>query len=151
MTYKDGLRGMVLNAARDGTHWHFACRLADDPTPKATSFYVGPWDNRNLFKALSHAIQMFFREQKPPYPIERTLLTTSVLDAAMESRFQGQKPVSTRYLNVPYHPVDFRAMREMGATWKILTPDTPQPEGIDTTTRDRREKKVGSRGGLLGG
>ena len=58
----------------------------------------------------------------------------------MESRFQGQKPVKTPYLNVLYHPVDFRAMREMGATWKILTPDTPQPPGIDTTTRDLYKK-----------
>ena len=76
MTYKDGLRGMVLNAARDGTHWHFACKLAGDPTPRATSFYVGPWDNRNLFKALPHAIQDFFRDGRPPFPVERTLLTT---------------------------------------------------------------------------
>ena len=64
VTYKDGLRGMVLNAARDGTHWHFACKIAGDPSPRATSFYVGPWDNRNLFKALAHAIQEFFRD--PP-------------------------------------------------------------------------------------
>lgn len=139
LTYKDGLRAMVLNAARDGTHWHFACRMAGDPTPRATSFYVGPWDNRNLFKALSHAIQAFFRGGRPPYPIERTLLTTCALDAAMESRFRGQKPIRTPFLDVAYQPPDFRAMREMGETWKILTPGTPQPKGIDTTTRDRKE------------
>jgi hypothetical protein len=139
LTYKDGLRGMVLNAARDGSHWHFACKLAGDPTPKATSFYVGPWDNRNLFKALAHAIQECFRAHRAPIPIERTLLTTCALDAAMESRFRGQKPVTTPYLDVAYQPIDFRPMREMGESWKILTPGTPQPRGIDTTTRDRRE------------
>jgi hypothetical protein len=139
VTYKDGLRGMVLNAARDGTHWHFACKLAGDPTPRATSFYVGPWDNRNLFKALSHAIQECFRERRAPFPVERTLLTTSALDAAMESRFRKQKPVTTPYLDVAYQPVDFRPMREMGETWKILTPGTREPRGIDTTTRDCRE------------
>ena len=138
VTYKDGLRGMVLNAARDSTNWHFACKIAGDPSPRATSFYVGPWENRNLFKALAHAIQEFFRDRRAPYPIERTLLTTCALDAAMDSRFQGQKPVTTPYLDVAYQPTDFRAMREMGETWKILTPDTPQPRGIDTTTRDRR-------------
>ena len=137
VTYKDGLRGMVLNAARDSTHWHFACKLADDPAPKATSFYVGPWENRNLFKALSHAIQAFFRAGRPAFPIERTLLTTCALEAAMESRFRGQKPVTTPYLDVAYQPSDFRAMREMGESWKILTPGTPQPSGIDTTTRSR--------------
>jgi hypothetical protein len=140
VTYKDGLRGMVLNAAKDSTHWHFACKLVGDPAVKATSFYVGPWQNRNLFKALAHAIQEFFRDRRAPLPIERTLLTTSVLDAAMESRFRGQKPVATPYLNVAYHPADFRAMREMGETWKILTPGAPEPPGIDTTARDRREE-----------
>jgi hypothetical protein len=139
VTYKDGLRGMVLNAARDSTHWHFACRTAGDPTPKATSFYVGPWENRNLFKALAHAIQVFFRDHRAPLPIERTLLTTSALDAAMESRFRGEKPVTTPYLDVAYQPPAFRAMREMGGSWKILTPGTPQPRGIDATARDRRE------------
>lgn len=139
VTYKDGLRGVVLNAARDGTHWHFACKIADDSAVKATSFDVGPWDNRNLFKALAHAIQAFFRYRRPPFPIERTLLTTCALDAAMDSRFQGQKPVTTPYLDVVYKPSDYRAMREMGESWRILTPDAPQPKGIDTTTRDRRD------------
>ncbi len=55
----------------------------------------------------------------------------------MDSRHQGQKPITTPYLDVAYQPLDFRAMREMGDTWKILTPGTPQPRGIDTTTRDR--------------
>jgi hypothetical protein len=139
VTYKDGLRGMVLNAARDSTHWHFACKTADDPAPRATSFYVGPWENRNLFKALAHAIQEFFWERRAPFPIERTLLTTCALDAAMESRIRGQEPVTTPYLDVAYQSVDFRAFREMGESWKILTPGTPQPQGIDTTTRGRRE------------
>ncbi len=76
VTYKDGLRGMVLNAARDSTNWHFACKIAGDPSPRATTFYVGPWENRNLFKALAHAIQEFFRDRRSPFPIERTLLTT---------------------------------------------------------------------------
>jgi len=82
---------------------------------------------------------VFFRDHRAPFPIERTLLTTSALDAAMQSRFQGQKPVATPYLDVAYPPMDFRAMREMGESWKILTPGTPQPRGIDTFTRDRRE------------
>jgi hypothetical protein len=137
VTYKDGLRGMVLDAARDGTHWHFACKLAGDPTPRATSSYVGPWENRNLFKALAHAIQVFFRDHRAPYPIERTLLTTCALDAAMDSRFGGKGPVTTPELDVAYQPTEFRALRELGATWKIVTPGTPQPRGIDITARGR--------------
>jgi hypothetical protein len=131
VTYRDGLRGTALRFGVGGTKWQFACQLADEPTPRATTFYVGPWQNRNLFKALSHAIQYLFREHKAPYPIERTLLTTGVLDAAMQSRFEGGKRLDTPQLSVAYQPTDFRAFREMGATWKILTPDMPEPDGLD--------------------
>ena len=34
-------------------------------------------------------------------------------------------------MNRLYAPVDFRALREMGDSWKIITEDLPQPPGID--------------------
>ena len=130
--YRDGLRAIVLAAATGGgINWHFACRLAGEPNPRATSFYVGPWNNRNLFKALSHAIQTHFRDGRAPYPVERTLLVTGILDAEIESRFQGGKPMETPHLAIAYHPRDYRKMREMGASWKILTEDIPEPKGIE--------------------
>lgn len=135
VTYKDGLKGVVLNASRLGWHWHFACKVAGKPAPLATSFYVGPWTNRNLFKALSHAIQHFFRTGVSPYPLARTLLTTVALDAAMDSRKAGRVPVTTKYLDVAYSPVDYKAFREMGDTWKIVTPDLPAPAWIDRLGR----------------
>jgi hypothetical protein len=135
LTYRDGFRAIVLRVGNSGTRWNFACRLGGEDAPRATSFYVGPWNNRCLFKALAHAIQTHFRERQSPYPVERTLLTTGILDAAMESRFQGGKALDTPHLAIAYTPRDFRAMREMGATWKVLTPDTPQPPGIDTSGR----------------
>src|SRR5262249_18192260 len=98
--------------------------------PLATSYYVGPWQNRNLFKALSHAIQTFFRARKAPYPVERTLLVSGILDAAMDSRLAGKR-VDTPQLDVAYAPVDFRAMREMGPPWKTITEDMPAPPGIE--------------------
>ena len=130
VNYKDGLRGMVLKGDSDGTHWHFACRLADDPKPLATSFYVGPWNNRNLFKALSHAIQVHFKTGVAPYPIERTLLTTGIVAAGVESHALGDTPYATPQLAIAYEPVDYKAMRENGATWKLLTEGTPEPKGI---------------------
>ena len=44
-----------------------------------------------------------------------------LLAAAMDSRFEQHKLVSTPHLNVSYQPRDFRAMREMGASWKITS------------------------------
>ena len=134
LAYRDGLRAAVLRVGNSGTRWNFAAKIEGDDAPRATSFYVGPWDNRNLFKALAHAIQAHFRDRRPPYPVERTLLTTGALDAAMDSRLKGET-VATPFLDVAYAPTDFRAFRENGATWKILTPETPQPKGIDRSGR----------------
>jgi hypothetical protein len=130
LTCKDGFRATVLKVGRSSTRWNFACRLKGDPNVKALHYYVGPWRNRNLFKALSHAIQHMIHTGKPPYPVERTLLVSGVLDAAMHSRAEG-KGLATPQLEFGYKPVDFRAMRETGASWKIITEDTPELPGIN--------------------
>ncbi len=132
LDYADGTKGAALRLGSSGTRWLFAARVEGEPKPLATSFYVGPWDNRNLFRALAHAIQVFYREGAAPYPFERTLLTTVALDAAMDSRAGGGIPVATPALaGLSYAARDFRPVREMGATWEILTEETPQPPGID--------------------
>ena len=135
--YRDGLKATVLRVGQNSTRWNFACRLAGDRRTHATSFYVGPWQNRNLFKALSHAIQQHFLHRKAPYPVERTLLVTGTLEAAMRARQTPGKPLKTPHLGITYKPIDFRAMREMGDTWKIITEKTPQPRGIARTGIDR--------------
>jgi hypothetical protein len=128
--YRDGLRGVAMKVGDNGIRWNFACRLQGRDQPLATAYNVGPWQNRNLFKALAHAIQSHFRKQQAPYPVERTLLVSGVLDVAMDARLAG-KPIDTPQLDVAYAPRDFRAMREMGATWKIITDETPEPSGIE--------------------
>ena len=126
--YLDGLRVTVLACGKRSTRWNFSCRLKGGET-RRTRFYVGPWKNRNLFKALAHAIQAFFRTGQAPYPVERTLLTTGVLAAALEARRAG-RPLETPHLTVAYPPQDFSAYRERGASWKLLTEETPEPYGI---------------------
>lgn len=129
--YRDGLRATVLRIGASSTRWNFACRLAGETEPRATSFYVGPWQNRNLFKALSHAIQTHIREGVAPYPVARTHLVTGMVAAAMDSRFEGHKRLSTPHLEIAYAPRDFRGMREMGESWKLITEDQPEPAGIN--------------------
>jgi hypothetical protein len=130
VTYRDGCRGMVLKLGDDGIRWNFACQLEQESQPRATRFHVGPWQNRNLFRALSHAIQIHFREKKSPYPVERTLLVTGILSAAMDARFAGEGALETPWLDGAYQPVDWRRCREMGETWKILHDQTPEPQGM---------------------
>ena len=66
--YRDGLPAAALKVGNSGIRWNFACRLAGEKEPRATAYNVGPWQNRNLFKALSHAIQTHFREHRRALP-----------------------------------------------------------------------------------
>jgi hypothetical protein len=127
LEHVDGLKTSVLAVGGSGERWNFACRLANRPDPIAFRYNPGPWGNRNLFRALSHAIQELFLHSKPPYPVERTLLATGVLETAMKSHDQGGAKLNTPHLEFAYDSQDFDKMRERGASWEILTENTPQP------------------------
>lgn len=127
LTYKDGLRATVLKVGSSGDRWNFACRLKGESVPRACMFFNGPWGNRNMFKALSRGIQHLFKTGSTAYPIERTLLTTGIVDAAMHSHHAGGKPMDTPHLTFAYSPLDFSQHRENGASWKVLTRDTNEP------------------------
>ncbi|MSQ94136.1 MAG: hypothetical protein EXR98_06215 [Gemmataceae bacterium] len=129
ITYRDGTKGLVLKIGYSATRWHFVCKLAGERQPRVSSHYVGPWNNRCLFMALSHAIQQFCVTRQTPYPVERTLLATGALEAAVRSRAEGRR-LETPHLAIRYGPRDFRALREMGESWKILTEDVKQTQGF---------------------
>jgi hypothetical protein len=131
-THRDGLKSMIIRSASySDTRWNFSCRLKGESKIRATRWHVGPWQNRNLFKALSHAIQDHFVRGQAPYPVERTLMVSGMLDAAMKSQHRVA-PVDTPDLSFGYETRNFDAMRENGNSWKIITEDSPQPPGIDT-------------------
>jgi hypothetical protein len=52
-----------------------------------------------------------------------------MLEAAMRSRQQQGARIVTPHLHFGYQPQDFSAFREMGASWQIITEQTPQPIG----------------------
>ena len=129
LTYRDGTKATVLKLGFSGTRWNFACKLAGERLPRVTRHYVGPWNNRCLFMALSNAIQQFMVRRESPYPIERTLLTTGALEAAVRSRAAGQA-IETPHLNIAYQARDYRALREMGESWRIVTEETKETVGF---------------------
>ena len=53
----------------------------------------------------------------------------------MHSRHEFGKVMRTPQLEFGYKPIDFSTEREMGASWAIITEDTPEPEGINTNAR----------------
>jgi hypothetical protein len=129
--FKDGTRGTVLAIGNTSDRWNVAYRLQGQPQPVATALYNGPWGNLCLFTALSNAAAHFFKTRQAPYPVERTLLVSGVLDAAMHSHHAEGKPVDTPQLEFSYQPQDFSSFRETGETWKIITTATPQPTSFE--------------------
>jgi hypothetical protein len=123
----DGLKSVVYKHGKSSDRWNFACSLKDQKDPQAAAIINGPWGNFNLFNALSHAIAHFFRTGKSPYPVERTLLASGLLEAAMRSHAAGGKVIDTPELKIAYQSPDWSAFREDGSSWKVITAETPQP------------------------
>ena len=128
INYRDGFRATMLKLGSSSVRWNFACKLAQDERRYATRFHAGPYGNRCLFAALSHAIQDCFVNRRSPYPVERTLLTTGLTEAAVRSRAAGQR-LETPHLHIAYAARDFRTMREMGESWRILE-GRPEPRVV---------------------
>lgn len=119
ITYRDGFRATMLKLGASSNRWNFACKYAKDDRLHATRFYNGPYGNRCLFMGLSHAIQDCFVNRRSPYSMERTLLTTGLTEAAVKSRAAGAA-FDTPHLHIAYTARDYRAMREMGESWRVL-------------------------------
>jgi hypothetical protein len=102
--YRDGLRAtvLVLNGHVDDTT--FAARVGKETKPVATLFYLPPPPGAAFLEALTVRIEEFLATGKPPYPVERTLLTGGILDRVLESRVRGHRRLETPDLDVSYEP-----------------------------------------------
>ena len=102
--YRDGLKAtaLILNGHVDDTT--FAARLAGEKKPVSTLFFLPPPPGAAFLQALTVRIEDFLTTQRPPYPVERTLLTGGILDAALESRIQGHRRLEAPDLDVTYDP-----------------------------------------------
>ncbi|HEV3447908.1 MAG TPA: hypothetical protein VG099_24940 [Gemmataceae bacterium] len=60
-------------------------------------FYLPPNPNVVYSAALMSKVEEMFLTGKPPYPVERTLLTTGLVAAAVKSLSPGQEHLGIRY------------------------------------------------------
>lgn len=107
--YRDGLRATMLllnGLVRDFT---FAATIDGQPKPFSTQMYLPMPDGRttlaSFFSPLVHNAEIMFLTGKAQYPIERTLLTSGLLIAGVESNNKGLQRVETPNLtDVHYQP-----------------------------------------------
>src|SRR5207248_5893090 len=102
--YADGTRGAVLNLIEAVSDFCFAGRLKGQTEPVSFYFDLPQPPGARFFDPLTWHIEQFFHTGVPPYPIERTLLTSTVLDLALHSLKDGSQPVTTPALAIRYQP-----------------------------------------------
>lgn len=99
--YRDGLKATLLmlnGAVKDFT---FAARMKGAGV-QSTQFFLSPEPNVTYSACLVRKIEEMFESGKAPYPVERTLLVSGILESCLTSRVEGQKRLETPHLTVLY-------------------------------------------------
>ncbi|MCL6505325.1 MAG: hypothetical protein K6T86_21840, partial [Pirellulales bacterium] len=99
--YNDGLRATMFLMNGLVEDFTFAARLRGEREPLSTLFYLPPNPNVVYSAALMSKAEETFLTGKPPYPVERTLLTSGLVEAGVHSLARGEL-IETPHLEVRY-------------------------------------------------
>lgn len=100
--YIDGTKATMLLMNGLVGDFTFAAKLKGEKEPLSTLFYLPPNPNVAYSAALMSKAEELFVTGKGAYPIERTLLTTGLVEAGVQSLGAGKK-LETPHLAIKYH------------------------------------------------
>ncbi len=100
--YADGLKATMLLMNGLVQDFMIAARLTGESDPWSTMFHLPPNPNVVYSAALMSKAEEMFVTGRAPYPVERTLLTSGLVAAGMQSLAAGQKRLETPHLSVKY-------------------------------------------------
>jgi hypothetical protein len=100
--YADGVKATMLLMNGLVGDFTFAARLKGQSEPLSTLFHLPPVPNVVYSAALMSQAEETFLTGKSPYPIERTLLTTGLVEAGVRSLGTGQQRLETPHLAIRY-------------------------------------------------
>ncbi len=108
--HADGLMSTILLMNGLVEDFNFAARIDGQSKPFSVQMYLPMPPRRtslaNFFSPLVNHIEGMFLTGKPSYPVERTLLTTGLTAAGVESLYRGQVRYETPHLaSIAYGPV----------------------------------------------
>jgi hypothetical protein len=109
--YRDGLKAAVAMNTGQGSQFAFAGQIRGEVRPPATWFRLQDGRPYGHFGHLLRAIEHTIHTRQPAYPVERTLLTTGILDAVMHSAAENNRLINTPELAIQYQPVDWAFAR----------------------------------------
>jgi hypothetical protein len=102
--HADGVRATLLMLNGALGDYVFAAQLTDPRHIVSTQFLLPPTPNVAYSACLMHKAEEMFMTGKAPYPVERTLLVSGMLEACLTSRAESHGKIETPYLNVAYKP-----------------------------------------------
>jgi len=106
----DGVKCTMLLMNGLVRDFNFAASLEGRNEPFSTQMYLPMPDGRttlaNFFSPLVNAMEQMFLTGKPTYPVERTLLTTGLTAAGVESLYRNQVRYETPHLAIRYQPTE---------------------------------------------
>jgi hypothetical protein len=101
--YTDGLHTTLLMLDGALKDFNFAARRRGAKDIVSTQFFLSPVPNVTYSACLVNKIEEMFGTGQAPYPVERTLLVSGVLEACLTSRLQDHRRLETPQLSVRYH------------------------------------------------
>ena len=106
--HADGLKCTVLLMNGLIRDFNFAAYVDGSREPWSTQMYLPMPDGRttlaSFFSPLVNNVEKMYLSGKATYPVERTLLTTGLTAAGVESLYRGQTRFDTPHLAIPYQP-----------------------------------------------
>jgi hypothetical protein len=98
LDYNDGLRAAAFLMTGLVEDFTVAVEVEGRAKPVSMLMYLQERRPHHHFGCLVKNIEMMFETGKAPYPVERTMFTSGILDFALESRIQGYKQLDTSEL-----------------------------------------------------
>lgn len=102
--YNDGTRGAALNLVEQVSEFGFAGQVKDVAEPISSCFYLPAPPGAAFFNPLTWHIEGFLRTGTPQYPVERTQLTSTMLDFACRAAAEKRGTITNPALNIRYQP-----------------------------------------------
>jgi len=99
--YRDGLRATLLMLNGALKDFNFAARVQGAGI-QSTQFLLTPEPNVTYSACLMHNVEQMFSTGIAPYPVQRTLLVSGILESCLTSRLQNHTRLETPHLNVTY-------------------------------------------------
>lgn len=122
--HNDGLKSAVAMTGALTPEFAFAAKIKGRDKPVSTWIRLQDGPPYGHFAQLLRAIEETIHTGKPAYPVERTLLTTGILDRLMHSLADDGRRYDTPELAITYQPTDWSFANHPQTRLKL--PDLPE-------------------------